>query len=405
MPNYPYTFQLPPLNVQDIPNDGVAGEFLGINGSGVLDWLTAGGTGDMLKADNLSGLTSYPTARTNLGLGTSDSPTFANLTLTSPSLVSSAPVTISQTWNNAAVAFTGLKVNAVSTASAAGSLLLDLQVGGVSQFSVRKDGFVQVAGGMASPGGIYTSASANLSFGWLNSYTFGLSSAGILGWTSGSDARGAPDTILLRDGANTLALRNGANAQTFNVYGTYTSGTSYERLTLSAPSAANAIIGTNKGSGGGTARGLEFQTDGVTRMTIPATGGATVNTVAYGNNYINLSPDSINFLLLKRASDSSTVSFYTNSNQSNTLSQGVHSLFELLWSSGAGAAGAYDIGIRRASAGVLQISNTASNTFGFIQGKLRTETAYTATTVVPTGFLTLYDSNGTAYRVPCVAAP
>ena len=66
---------------------------------------------------------------------------------------------------------------------------------------------------------------------------------------------GANIVSLHGDAANTLALRNGANAQTFNVYGTYTSGTSYERLTLSAPSAANAIIGTNKGSGGGTARG------------------------------------------------------------------------------------------------------------------------------------------------------
>ena len=200
-----------------------------------------------------------------------------NSWLNSGTLTSDAPVTISQTWNGTgSTVFKALVVNATTpgTTSSSSSLLLDLQVGTVSQFSVRKDGFVQVAGGMASPGGIYTSASANLSFGWLNSYTFGLSSAGILGWTSGSDARGAPDTILLRDSAsgNTLALRNGANAQTFNVYGTYTSGTSYERLSFSAPTAANAIIGTNKGSGGGTARGLEFQTDGVSRWSISTDG-------------------------------------------------------------------------------------------------------------------------------------
>ena len=348
-----------------------------------------------------------------------------NSWLNSGTLTSDAPVTISQTWNNAAVAFTGLKVNAAGTSgtnSASGSLLADFQLGGASRVTINKSGETRLWKNSTDYTYLFPCGEI---YGYLNSVGVAtrlrfddgggtgsgsglfLGNTGIVAWhpllrTDSS----SPDTILLRDGAaNTLALRNGANAQTFNVYGTYTSGTSYERLTLSAPSAANAIIGTNKGSGGGTARGLELQTDGVTRMTIPATGGATVNTVAYGNNYINLSPDSINFLLLKRASDSSTVSFYTNSNQSNTLSQGVHSLFELLWSSGAGAAGAYDIGIRRASAGVLQISNTASNTFGFIQGKLRTETAYTATTVVPTGFLTLYDSNGTAYRVPCVAAP
>ena len=343
-----------------------------------------------------------------------------NSWLNSGTLTSDAPVTISQTWNNAAVAFTGLKFNAAGTSdanSAAASKLLELQIGGVSKFSVDKYGITTSFGAFrqtSTGAGINVSAngsrlallSDNAEVAYLNGLTFILHASAGFGWASGAASSGSFDTILLRDGAaNTLALRNGAAAQTFNVYGTYTSGTSYERLTLSAPSAANAIIGTNKGSGGGTARGLEFQTDGVTRMTIPAAGGATVNTVAYGNNYIQLAPENINFLLLKRANDSSTVSFYTNSNQSNTLSQGVHSQFELLWSSGAGAAGAYDIGIRRASTGVLQISNTASNTFGFIQGKLRTETAYTATTVVPTGFLTLYDSNGTAYRVPCVAAP
>jgi hypothetical protein len=42
--------------------------------------------------------------------------------------------------------------------------------------------------------------------------------------------------------------------------------------------------------------------------------------------------------------------------------------------------------------------------FTFIQGKIKTDTAYTGTTVVPTGFITLYDSTGTAYKVPCVAA-
>jgi len=38
----------------------------------------------------------------------------------------------------------------------------------------------------------------------------------------------------------------------------------------------------------------------------------------------------------------------------------------------------------------------------FVQGKLTTDTAFQAGTVVPTGFLVLYDSNGTAYNVPAV---
>jgi hypothetical protein len=272
MPNYPYTFQLPPLNVQDIPNDGVAGEFLGINGSGVLDWLTAGGggTGDMLKSENLSGLASYPTARTNLGLGTGDSPTFANLTLTSPSLVSSAPVTISQTWNNAAVAFTGLKVNAVSTDSLTTSRLLDLQAGGVSKFNVDRTGNINV-----DP----TNGSAVLTFkvgagtafqyyggsGW-GSQPLNVMAAAGLSVSQGILQLGA-NTILLRDGAdNTLALRNGAAAQTFRVYNTYSNaGADYERFNISFNSSRLEISTGQAGSG--VSRKIDFGTYGTTGIT------------------------------------------------------------------------------------------------------------------------------------------
>ena len=214
-----------------------------------------------------------------------------NSWLNSGTLTSDAPVTISQTWNNAAVAFTGLKVTAAGTSdanSAAASKLLELQIGGVSKFSVDKYGITTSFGAFrqtSTGAGINVSAngsrlallSDNAEVAYLNGLTFILHASAGFGWASGAASSGSFDTILLRDGAaNTLALRNGANAQTFNVYGTYTSGTSYERLTLSAPSAANAIIGTNKGSGGGTARGLEFQTDGVTRMTINAAGTSVI---------------------------------------------------------------------------------------------------------------------------------
>ena len=53
------------------------------------------------------------------------------------------------------------------------------------------------------------------------------------------------------------------------------------------------------------------------------------------------------------------------------------------------------------TADVIQVRNLANTAAGFIQGKLRTETAYTATVVAATGYITLYDSTGTAYRVPC----
>lgn len=57
-----------------------------------------------------------------------------------------------QTWNDAGVTFTGVKVNITSTASAAASLLIDLQLAGTPEFSVRKDGRVFAGdSGVVSP--------------------------------------------------------------------------------------------------------------------------------------------------------------------------------------------------------------------------------------------------------------
>jgi len=56
------------------------------------------------------------------------------------------------------------------------------------------------------------------------------------------------------------------------------------------------------------------------------------------------------------------------------------------------------------SSTTIQARLADDTAFAPIQGKLTTDTAFTATTVTPTGFITLYDSTGTAYKVPCVPA-
>lgn len=47
---------------------------------------------------------------------------------------------LTDTWDNAATTFNAIRMSVTDAASAAGSLLMDLQVGGSSRFSVRKDG-------------------------------------------------------------------------------------------------------------------------------------------------------------------------------------------------------------------------------------------------------------------------
>jgi hypothetical protein len=61
-------------------------------------------------------------------------------TIARGSVTTSQPWIWTQTWNDGAVTFTGVRVNITNTASAAASLLQDWQVGGTSKLAVRKDG-------------------------------------------------------------------------------------------------------------------------------------------------------------------------------------------------------------------------------------------------------------------------
>ena len=135
-----------------------------------------------------------------------------NSWLSAGSIATSTPLTISQTWTDAAVAFAAMKIVATDTNSAANSDFLELYSGTATQ-PLRLD--IQKTGQL-------------------------------------------------------------------NIYGTWSNSTSYERLSFSAPTAANAIIGTNKGSGGGTARGLDLHTDGAARMTITTAGNVGIGTTAPG---------------------------------------------------------------------------------------------------------------------------
>jgi hypothetical protein len=293
----------------------------------------------------------------------------------------SAPITVSQTWNDAAVAFTALKVNAISTASAASSLLLDLQVGGTSRFYVNKAGAVSAFNynGLNGIGlGTMQIASSAASYGYHMARDYCVT------WGGNTTLDGSIEVSLCRDAANTLALRNGTNAQTFNVYGTYTSGTSYERLTLSAPTSANAIIGTNKGGSGGTARGLEIQTDGVTRLSFNADG--TLATLSATNFITGTQLRVGNGTRITNSSDGVLKISSSAENDFNRLQFG-------------GTSASFPA-IKRSTT-YLQARLADDSAFAPIQGKLTTDTAFTSGAITDTGYIVLYDSTGTAYKVAC----
>ncbi len=89
--------------------------------------------------------------------------------------------------------------------------------------------------------------------------TVELYNGGSFAFSSTNQSSGGADVFLRRDASGTLAQRNGANAQTFNIYNTYTDAThnEYGQLLFSS----NVfVIGTNNNNG--TGRAIRFAPSG-----------------------------------------------------------------------------------------------------------------------------------------------
>ena len=165
-------------------------------------------------------------------------------TLTSGTVTANEPaLDITQTWNATASAFTAVKLNVTNTLSSTSSLLMDLQVGATSKFTVDYEGGILIA-----KGGNYNNVA--IAFGTLNTGIYGGSSglnveidgAVPLKITSSTvsshgtfalgSASGAADTFMYRDAADVIGHRNGTTAQAFNLYDTYASDTDYHRVAI-----------------------------------------------------------------------------------------------------------------------------------------------------------------------------
>jgi hypothetical protein len=173
---------------------------------------------------------------------------------------------LADTWNASGTTFTAVKMNVTDTASASGSLLINLQVGGVSKFLVTKDGILN-----SRAAGFTDVVDVGLGFRAHSSGSINIGgTSGSLQFTSTNNFASPTDLAILRDAANTLGQRNGVNAQAFNLYNSYTDVSNYERGVMKW--ATNVLtIGTEK-LGTGTARALALQTDGTTRVEVTASG-------------------------------------------------------------------------------------------------------------------------------------
>ena len=129
-----------------------AGKIIGYGGAAITDGqvligatatadFTAGtltGTSNQVSVANAGGTITLSLPQS---IHSAAKPTFGSLTLTQGTATLPSPnLSGTVTWNAGAETFTGLFLNVTDTASAAASMLMDLQIGGATKFNVLKSG-------------------------------------------------------------------------------------------------------------------------------------------------------------------------------------------------------------------------------------------------------------------------
>lgn len=93
---------------------------------------------------------------------------------------------------------------------------------------------------------------------------------------STSPGGSSPNALFVQMGTGIIGMQalSASIPMEFQIYGTITNSTTYERLTLRS-AAGSYTIGTEKGSGGGSARGLNIATNGTSAISIDTTQNLT----------------------------------------------------------------------------------------------------------------------------------
>lgn len=196
-------------------------------------------------------------------------PSSSGLTITRGTVTASRPATTSTaTWNNGAVTFVHQFVNVTDTASAAGSLLADWQVGGASKFSVSKAGAISAVNSGTST---WTPAFGN----WTAGGEIRASSYNSAGRVYSFGTNGAPDTTLTGSTAGVIALTG--TTPTFQFGGTTSSfgAVAREGAGISFKLADGTAYSFGKMTTLQLVTTTEATCNSTTRFTLDATAGGT----------------------------------------------------------------------------------------------------------------------------------
>lgn len=294
-------------------------------------------------------------------------------TTTKPQLLVEAAGATSTGWSTAG---TGLGINAASGFT---GNLIDAQVNGASKFIVDSSGIGFVSSRMLIGGTL--GAPDTLLLAGITS-----KSTGSVAWTN-SSAYGTQDVILLRDAANALALRNAANAQTFNIYNTYTSGSVYERGFMRWASNVLEIGAEHLGA---TQRDLNI-TSSTSSLKFSGSGIVMNGATAAGGNYFT-APSTGGYAISLRAFINSPAAGVIN-----LTGWGATELSQILL---GGTTSAFP-SLKRSTT-KIQARLADDSAFCNIQGQLQTAANAVAETPTATHTILIRDATGTAYRVLCL---
>ena len=217
---------------------------------------------------------------------------------------------LTDTWNAGGTTFTAVKMNVTDTASAAGSALFDLQVGGVSQFKVSKAGAASApeliltgAIGVAAPAGIHRSTDADRLIIAGGDTTVGGGTAGSRVVLFG-DAHASTPSVTFYD-ATTHIFRDSAGSATATMtlnsvaIPTISSTDTLSNKTLSSPTVSGTISGAAAFASTVTvANNVSFRVTGTGADVRNAVKMTTADTIEFAttNNNVTLSGFTLAFI-------------------------------------------------------------------------------------------------------------
>lgn len=217
--------------------------------------------------------------------------------------------------------------------------------------------------------------------------------------TLGGNAAVFNGSSIISDGANVLALRNGTAAQKQRWYNSFTDASNGAWFEVDLNTASTAILrGNGNGTGASTISKLQIGIGGTANVldyavTVANTWSFAGDIRVHGNVWC------VNYL--RWTSGKAKIA--------GSVSSTIAGALTILDEAGGGAA-AVQLGGDGAAFPMIKREGTTTtascklgdnSAFAPFKAKLTTDTAYAAGTVVATGYLTLYDGTGTAYRVPC----